>query len=110
MARLSPRHWQMLAWAGWASITWLSLTPVPPQPFTFNGVDKLEHAGAYLLVASCFLHAYPRARWPVALGLIAWGIVIEFLQGWSGYRYRDVWDMLANSSGVLLACWWARRT
>ncbi len=77
--------------------------PIPPQPFTFNGVDKIEHSLAYFLVAFCFYQAYPSQRRTWAIALIAWGIGIEFIQGWSGYRYRDVWDMVANSTGVLLA-------
>jgi len=39
------------------------------------------------------------------LGLIAMGVLVEILQGWSGYRYFEYADMLANSSGVL-AAWW----
>ena len=100
---IAPRVWRGLAWLGLIGITYLSLTPVPPQPFTFNGVDKIEHSLAYFLVAFCFYQAYPSHRRQSAITLIAWGIAIEFIQGWSGYRYRDVWDMVANSAGVLLA-------
>ena len=40
------------------------------------------------------------------VGLIAMGVAVEILQGWSGYRYFEYADMLANSSGVL-AAWFA---
>ena len=42
------------------------------------------------------------------VALIAMGVVIEFLQGWSGYRYFEYADMLANSTGVVLGYLLAR--
>lgn len=33
--------------------------------------------------------------------LIGLGVGLEFLQGWTGYRLFDVWDMAVNSIGVL---------
>lgn len=96
------RAWQTVSWALLGLITYLSLMPVPPAPFTFNGVDKLEHSIAYLALALCFCQSHT-PRW---MGfLIAWGIGIEYVQGWTGYRYFDVWDMVANGTGVLLG--WA---
>lgn len=95
------RAWQSVSWALLGLITYLSLMPVPPAPFTFDGVDKLEHGVAYLVLALCFCqtHAHP-LRWMIVL--VAWGIGIEYVQGWTGYRYFDGWDMLANGTGVLL--------
>lgn len=103
------RAWQTVSFALLGLITYLSLMPVPPAPFTFNGVDKLEHSVAYLALALCFCqtHAHP-LRW---MGfLVAWGIGIEYVQGWTGYRYFDVWDMVANGTGVLLGWMGGRYT
>lgn len=33
--------------------------------------------------------------------LIGLGAGLEFIQGWTGYRLFDVWDMAANGVGVL---------
>jgi glycopeptide antibiotics resistance protein len=39
----------------------------------------------------------------IALALVVYGIVIELLQGSATtYRTPDVWDVLANSIGVIL--------
>ncbi len=101
------RAWQMVAWLLLCLITYLSLMPVPPMPLTFDGLDKLEHSLAYLLLAGCFCLAY-NPRWVIFL--IIWGVGIEFAQGWTGYRYFDVWDMLANSVGALLGRYLVQKT
>ncbi len=103
------RAWQIVAWLLLSLITYLSLMPVPPMPLTFDGVDKLEHSFAYLVLALCFCQAYAQpSRWMVFL--IAWGVGIEFAQGWTGYRYFDVWDMVANTTGVLLGGYLVQKT
>ena len=44
---------------------------------------------------------YPRrVHWRVALLFLLQGALLELLQGLSGYRYADGYDMLANSLGV----------
>lgn len=45
----------------------------------------------------------------VAFGLVLYGVVLEILQGLTGYRMMDGGDMLANSIGVLigLAVWFS---
>ncbi len=82
----------------------VSLMPVPDV-----GVgDKLSHLVAYFILAGWFsLLAASRAAlgW-IIVGLIAYGILIEFLQGMTGYRYAEWRDVFANAigtvSGVLL--------
>jgi VanZ family protein len=39
--------------------------------------------------------------WWVLFGLIAFGVLMEYLQGLTGYRYADPEDALANSIGVV---------
>jgi VanZ family protein len=86
------------------AIVWLSLMPQPPRVDLTQG-DKLGHFAAYGLLMSVFCLIYD--RWPrrlvYAAGFIAMGIALEFLQGMTGYRTFDVYDMLANAGGVLLA-------
>ena len=91
-----------LGWGWAAAIVWLSLTPSPPQVDVQYG-DKLGHFGAYGLLMLWFSLLYPRLRFRVwyAIGFIAMGLALEFLQGMLG-RVFDVHDMLANATGVLL--------
>jgi VanZ family protein len=95
-----------LGWAWVAAIVWLSLTPSPPK-VDFEQSDKLGHFLAYgsLMLWFCFLYAALKARIAYAAGFIAMGIGLEFIQGALGYRTYEVFDMFANTIGVLLG--WA---
>jgi VanZ family protein len=53
----------------------------------------------------CMLYRGPRTRLVYALGFIAMGIAIEFVQRWTGYRSFEVYDMIADALGVLFG--WA---
>lgn len=87
-------------WAWAAAIVWLSLTPSPPQ-IDLAHVDKLGHFASYLLLMFWFARLY-RVRVFYAIGFIAMGVALEFLQGQLGDRSTDVLDMCANALGVLL--------
>jgi VanZ family protein len=92
-----------LGW-GWAvAIVWLSLTPSPPQIDGQFG-DKIGHFGSYGLLMLWFSFLYPGLRTGVlyAIGFIAMGVGLEFVQGWLAYRTYDTMDMAANTIGVLL--------
>ena len=53
----------------------------------------------------CMVYRRPRARLGYAAGFIAMGIAIEYIQGWTGYRSFEVYDMVADAIGVILG--WA---
>ena len=95
-----------LGWAWVAAIVWLSLTPSPPK-VDFEQSDKVGHFLAYgsLRLWFCFLYAALKVRIAYAAGFIAMGIGLEFIQGALGYRTYEVFDMFANTIGVLLG--WA---
>jgi VanZ family protein len=95
--------WLALGWLGVLAILWLSLTPSPPQIDIEQG-DKLAHALAYaaLMFWFCQLHGSRRARTGFALGFVALGIAIEFMQRATGYRSFELWDMAADAAGVLI--------
>jgi VanZ family protein len=98
------KGWLALGWLWVAAILWLSLTPVPPQPFTFSFSDKVEHMLAYLFLMGWFaVVCRGSTRRLVAVLLVSMGIGVEILQGLSGYRYFEWADMAANTTGVLLA-------
>ena len=76
----------------------LSLMPLPDV-----GVgDKTSHAVTYFVLAGYFsLLARRRRSLPgVALGLLAYGALIEIAQGFSGYRHAEWGDLLANGAGI----------
>ena len=80
--------------------------PSPPK-VDFQQSDKVGHFLAYgsLMLWFCFLYAALSARIAYAAGFIAMGIGLEFIQGALGYRTFEVFDMVANTIGVLLG--WA---
>ena len=86
-----------------AAIVWLSLTPSPPK-LDFEQSDKVGHFLAYGGVMFWFaqLYAARSTRLAYAAGFAAMGVALEFIQGWTGYRDFEVYDMLANGTGVAL--------
>jgi VanZ family protein len=65
--------------------------------------DKLMHISTYFILMSWFAQLSRRRNhsW-IALGLITFGILIEFAQGWTGFRTMDPADIVANSAGVFV--------
>lgn len=99
-------------WPGlWLSI-WLvmiaavaigSLMPAPDLPPMFPQADKLQHLLGYMVLAGWGAQLFERARclaW-VAVGLIAFGIAIEFAQAlFTANRQAEVMDAVADAVGV----------
>jgi VanZ family protein len=94
-----------LGWALLAAIVWLSLTPSPPSIDIDQG-DKLGHSFSYAAAMFCFAQLYLRTavRARYAVGLVALGIALEFIQDKVG-RDFELADMLADAIGVALG--WA---
>lgn len=113
MKSLSPtllrRFWHGIGWFGVVLLIYLSVTPQPPEIPVEEG-DKIGHVAAYATLmfwwAQLLVTAPQRRR--VAAALIALGIALEYVQGWTGWRSFDYFDMLADAFGValgwLLAC------
>lgn len=97
------RAWLVGGWLLVCLVVYLSLAPHPPQPVSFAQADKLEHGLAYASLSLWFCQLYfsARSRMIAIAALIGLGVGLEFIQGWTGYRLFDVWDMAANSIGVL---------
>ena len=98
--------WLAVGWAMVAGIVWLSLTPSPPK-VDFEQSDKVGHFLAYGSLMFWFAQLYVARRTTLAyaFGFAAMGVALEFIQGWTGYRDFEVYDMLANGTGVALG--WA---
>ena len=95
-----------VGWSIAATIVWLSLTPAPPR-IDFEQGDKLGHFAAYgsLMFWFCLLYARRNVRIAYAVLWIAMGVGLEFIQGQLGYRTYEVFDMFANTLGVMIG--WA---
>jgi VanZ family protein len=66
--------------------------------------DKFAHLLTYALLAGWFslLVKGWLSLGYVITGLILFGILIEILQGMTGYRFFEMGDIYANGSGVLI--------
>lgn len=71
--------------------------------------DKFLHIGVYLIlfiVWAFTIGVDPKRKvlmWVLAVLLSIYGIVIELIQDkWIDTRTADIWDVLANSIGILL--------
>ena len=94
-----------LFWLCFMSLTGLALSPAPylPPLDIFNWWDKAQHAIGYGSLTMSALLAYPhKPKWKVAALLCIHGCLIELLQYFSGYRYGDWQDALADGLGVVL--------
>jgi VanZ family protein len=108
------RHkYQILFWLCIAATILASLMPGVGKPL-FQMQDKVSHAAIYALLFFFCEHAYSNRfpLWLLALVLACFGLSMEFAQSMTSYRQADGWDMLANSTGILLV-WllmlWHRR-
>jgi VanZ family protein len=81
------------------SILVLSLLPIGHPSASPN--DKVNHFIAYGSLMLVGYGGYRSFKW-VGLFVIAWGVLIEGLQGLTSYRLLSYADILANSAGVVL--------
>ncbi len=91
--------WYSLATLMLLVVAAASLLPAPDVGVS----DKLSHVITYLVLAGWFsLLASNRVVlcW-TAVGLLAYGMLMELLQGTTGYRYAEWGDVLANGAGVV---------
>lgn len=90
-----------MAYAMLAMVGVLSLIPSPD--IDIEGSDKFIHFFTYFILSTGFtvLVRFNSSLLFVAAGLISYGIVLEYLQGLTGYRFMEGYDMLANSAGVI---------
>ncbi|MBL4621398.1 MAG: VanZ family protein [Immundisolibacteraceae bacterium] len=68
-----------------------------------EGSDKGAHLVSFGWLMVWFSQVVVKQRWRLVLALVFYGGLIELLQHFSGYRYGDIWDLCADSAGVMLA-------
>lgn len=99
---LIRRCWWLFGWLQvlvlLAATLWPAVTIPGPE-----GSDKLVHLVSFGWLMVWFAQLITTRRWRLALTLSLYGALIELLQHFSGYRYGDIWDLCADSSGVMLA-------
>ena len=97
---------RVVFWLCFVGLTCLALSPAPylPPLDIFNWWDKAQHAIGYGTLMASALLAYPKvSKLSLAALLCLHGCLIEVLQYFSGYRYGDWQDALADGVGVIVA-------
>ncbi len=84
-------------------ITVLLLSLLPVEQPNFSPNDKINHILAYVGLTTAGFLAY-RKLLMVAVMIFLFGVLIELLQGLTGYRFLSLYDIFANTSGIVLAC------
>lgn len=94
------RHiWQAAFYFLGLAILVLSLLPIDHPEVASN--DKVNHFIAYGLLTFLGCLAYGR-RLLIVVGVIAFGALVEVLQGLTGYRFLSIADAIANALGAFL--------
>jgi VanZ family protein len=98
------RLWTFIGYGLVILVVAQSLSPSLSQPVSFPWADKLFHVMAYGVLMLWFAQLHPKSRYGWLAGsFIALGILIEILQSPLATRSGDVWDVAANSLGVILS-------
>lgn len=111
----SPLLWRVLVLVWAALLYWLSEQSTLPQPASFDGVDKLEHAVFFAAGGACFLLGLrlaglvPRTFDAIAVTVLFCSIV-GGLDEWHqthtpGRSGGDIADWLADSVGGIIGAY-----
>lgn len=84
------------------AITWLALTPSPPEVSNLLNWDKANHAIAFFVLSALSFYSLKRTEWAGWLALLFYGVLIEVLQWALGYRHFELFDILADLFGIVL--------
>ena len=86
-------------------ILYKALMPPSQTSFLdFQNADKLLHASAFFTLSFLLNRASSSIakRFRNMVSLLAFGILIEILQSFTGYREVSFWDVVADLVGILL--------
>jgi VanZ family protein len=99
-------------------VAFLSLTAIPKinLGLEIKSGDKILHILAYFTLSTVWFLALRKKmsdryiKIAIILSLIFYGIILEVLQGGvTDYRTRDVFDVIANIIGILIALLLSRK-
>ena len=69
----------------------------------FNKYDKWVHGVTFLALSIWFIGLFQRAAyWRIGVGLLIFGLVIEYCQRMVSFRTADWLDVGANTAGIAL--------
>ena len=107
----NPTHryqklWLVIGYALVSTVIYLSVTSNPPNTgIDVPYFDKIGHTLAYFILMGWFAQLYhlKKQRIIYALGFVAMGVVMEYVQSFDPARMAEFADMVANTSGVVIA-------
>lgn len=96
--------WLAIGYSLVAFVIYSSLTSITVE-VDVPDADKYAHTLAYFVLMGWFVQLYHTKRniFICGISFIVMGVGLEFIQGMTGYRYFDLYDMVANVLGVLIA-------
>lgn len=100
---LAPRLLRLAFAAVLLGVLVLSLLPPSAGSLVTVGWDKANHASAFLALGVLGQAAYPGRTALVTVGLLAYGVAIEVLQGMTAWRSAEAGDLLADAIGIVAA-------
>lgn len=104
---LSVSVYRVVFWFLLTTVLILSLVSVGDTKQLFVGQDKFFHMLAYSVLYLLLIQAYQNLfnLWLLAACLLTFGLLVEVLQFFTGYREAEVGDFVANTLGVLIVAW-----
>ena len=84
-------------------ILWGALSANPPRAGGLFDLDKLNHFGAFFLLALLTDYALLQGNliWKKMAPLLCFGLSIEVMQYGVGYRHFEWLDLIADAAGLL---------
>ena len=101
---LSKKQFKVLFFITVIVILYKALTPSGEPLFNFYQGDKVLHAGAFFVLSFLLNRSSSSISTRIRniFSLLAFGILIEILQSFTGYREVSFWDVVADLVGILL--------
>jgi len=91
-----------IAWGALLAIMAATLLPVEARPHIPGLGPNAERFLAYFATAALLSLAYPRQRWLVLAGIVAFAIGLEWLQTLEATRHGGARDALVKCAGAII--------
>ncbi len=92
----------LLGWAVVLVIVIATLSPIEARPHVPMLSANAERFLAYFAAGATLAFAYPRGRWLVLAGIVAFAIGLEWLQTWEVTRHGLPRDAMVKIAGAAL--------